>query len=239
MSFIPSVSGNQKLSEVSPPVLKWIQNQLSLGGYDVGVVDGVYGPKTAKAFSEFKKDFYLGFPDLVGKSTLDALFQLKKSEETSEQDLGLNQKPLPNAGSRTGNSATLPVVGLVYSNEWILPGSYMTWGEMTKNLKRIPLKESEVRNIQRVAETFGKIRSKFNSPIGITSGFRPAHLKIGVANSQHIPGKAADIYPLNGNFSSLLTIIKGEPSVKGIGLGQAKGFLHMDIRNSSRVIFKY
>lgn len=239
MSFIPSISGVVNLSELGSHVLKWIQRQLNKGGYNSGKEDGVYGPITAKAFASFKEDFYLAYPDLISNATLEILANMGAKGSTSEQEQGLDQKPLINAGSKTGQSATLPSVGLVYSNEWILPNSFMTWGEMTKNLSRKPVNPAEVKNIQNVAKVFGGVRAKFGSAIGVTSGYRPAHLGIGVPNSQHIPGRAADIYPLNGNFSKLLEIIKAEPAIKGIGLGQAKGFLHIDLRPGSRVIFKY
>jgi len=239
MSYVPSISGVLKLSELNSQVLKWIQVQLNKGGYDIGKEDGTYGPKTAKAFANFKEDFYLTYPDLISNATLEFLASMGTKGSVSEQGQRLNQKPLINAGSKTGQSAYLPSVGLVYANEWILPGSYITWGEMTKNLSRKPVQIAEIQNIQNVAKAFGKIRQKFGSPIGVTSGYRPAHLGIGVPNSQHIPGRAVDIYPLNGNFPKLLEIIKAEPAISGIGLGQAKGFLHMDLRPGNRVIFKY
>lgn len=239
MSYVPSISGVLKLSELNSHVLKWIQVQLNKGGYDCGKEDGLYGPKTAKAFANFKEDFYLAYPDLISNATLELLASMGSKGSVSEQGQGLNQKPLINAGSKTGQSANLPSVGLVYANEWILPGCYITWGEMTKNLSRKPVQIAEVQNIQNVARAFGRIRTKFGSAIGVTSGYRPAHLGIGVPNSQHIPGRAADIYPLNGNFSKLLEVIKSEPAIKGIGLGQAKGFLHIDLRPGNRVIFKY
>jgi peptidoglycan hydrolase-like protein with peptidoglycan-binding domain len=239
MSFHPSISGVVELKELDSTVLKWVQSQLNLGGYDVGKVDGLFGPKTAKAFAEFKKDNYLTYPELISNATLAMLMELKPREEISEQKENLNQKPLANGGSKSGSSTTLPVVGLVYSNEWILPGTFITWGEMTKNLTRRPTQAAEINNIHNMARTFGVIREKFGSPLGVTSGYRPAHLGIGVRGSQHIPGRAVDIYPLNGNFSRLLEVIKQEPTVKGIGLGQAKGFLHVDIRPGSRVIFRY
>lgn len=239
MSFYPSISGVVELRELSPTVLKWVQSQLNLGGYGAGQVDGIFGPKTAKAFADFKDDNYLAYPELISNATLQMLSEIKPKEEISEQKDNLNQKPLANGGSKSGPSATLPLVGLVYSNEWILPGTYITWGEMTKNLTRRPTQIAEVKNIQSTARTFGVIRERFGSPLAVTSGYRPAHLGIGAKRSQHIPGKAADIYPINGNFSRLLEIIKQEPTVKGIGLGQAKGFLHIDIRPGNRVIFRY
>lgn len=235
----PTLTVPRNIDELEPNIVRWVQTQLKVGGYLDGAIDGICGPKTLAALAKFKADQHLEYPKGIGQTTLNLLAQLSAPGTLSEQAEGLNQQPLVNAGSKSGASATLPTVGLVYANEWILPDSYLTWGEMTKNLTRRPTQASEVKNIQDVAKVFGRIRVKFGSSIGVTSGFRPAHLRIGVPNSQHIPGRAADIYPLNGNFATLLTVFKDEPAVKGIGLGQAKGFLHMDIRPAPRVIFRY
>lgn len=235
----PILAVPRNIDELEPNIIRWVQTQLKVGGYLNGPVDGICGPQTLAALAQFKSDQHLEYPRGVGQTTLNLLAQLSTPGQVSEQLEGLNQKPLANAGSKSGASANLPTVGLVYANEWILPDAYLTWGEMTKGLTRIPTQASEVANIQAMAKVFGQIRAKFGSPIGVTSGFRPAHLRIGVPNSQHIPGRAADIYPLNGNFAALLTLLKHESAVKGIGLGQAKGFLHVDIRPASRVIFRY
>jgi peptidoglycan hydrolase-like protein with peptidoglycan-binding domain len=235
----PTLTVPRNIDQLEPNIIRWIQTQLKGGGYLDGPIDGICGPQTFAALAKFKADQNLEYPKGVGQTTLNLLAQLSPPGTVSEQPQGLNQAPMPNAGSKTGAAATLPTVGLVYANEWILPNSYLTWGEMTKNLSRRPTQASEIRNIQETARVFGRIRTKFGSSIGVTSGFRPAHLGIGVRNSQHIPGRAADIYPLNGNFATLLNVLKAEPAVKGIGLGQARGFLHMDIRPASRVIFRY
>jgi len=235
----PVLSVPRNIDELEANIIQWIQTQLKLGGYLNGPADGICGPETLAALAKFKADQYLEHPKGIGQTTLNLLAELSPPGTLSEQTQGLNQQPLANAGSKTGASATLPTVGLIYANEWILPNSYLTWGEMTKNLTRLPTQASEVKNIQETAKVFGRIRTRFGSSIGVTSGFRPAHLGIGVRNSQHIPGRAADIYPLNGNFATLLNVLKDEPVVKGIGLGQARGFLHMDIRPTSRVIFPY
>jgi hypothetical protein len=235
----PTLTVPRNIDDLEANIVKWIQSQLKVGGYLDGDADGICGPKTLDALARFKTENYLEYPRGIGQTTLNLLAQLAAPDQISEQLDGLNQKPMAGAGSKTGASAQLPVVGLVFANEWIGPNTYLTWGEMTKGLTRKPTTAAEVENIQQMAKVFGRVRAKFGSAIGITSGFRPAHLRIGVANSQHIPGRAMDFYPLNGNFASLLALMKEEPAIRGIGLGQAKGFLHGDIRPASRVIFRY
>ena len=55
------------------------------------------------------------------------------------------------------------------------------------------------------------LRESFNHPIKITSGYRCNKLNIlvgGVKNSQHLTGKAADIYPIGTSFEELVSFIK-------------------------------
>ncbi|NEO87062.1 MAG: hypothetical protein F6J87_22800 [Spirulina sp. SIO3F2] len=118
---------------------------------------------------------------------------------------------------------------------------------MTKGLTRLPMSTSDfgsdeqvVKNMIAMAKVFSKVRSKFDSPIGINSAYRPPNLKIGSSRSQHKYARALDVRPLNGDYSKLLDVIKSVPEIKGIGLaGASKGFWHMDIRPGSRISFRY
>ncbi len=248
MSKKPKLLGSVPLKEVSDrETVRWVQAQLAIGGYlAASDADGLVGPKTLAALAAFKKDFYLAFPADLGPSTIDALEDIEPKHEV------IDQAPKPtatnlNAGSQSGRSATLPKVGLVYANQMIVPGGFITWGEMTKDLSRLPFGTAEfgspeqvVNNMIEMAKVFGKVRTKFGSPIAITSGYRPPNLDIGVGKSQHKYGRALDISPLNGDYQGLLDAIRAVPEVKGIGLaGPAKGFWHLDIRPGSRVSFSY
>jgi peptidoglycan hydrolase-like protein with peptidoglycan-binding domain len=243
-SGLPALLGSFELSALDTDTVRWIQSKLALGGYlEPNGVDGMPGPKTHKALADFKADLWLEYPSLVGPSTINALAELNERQEVTEQAENLNQQVNASAGNREGRSAELPLVGLVFEHEYIVPGVPLTWGEMTKGLsaQRLPNAEprnagsyanakEHVQNLQALAKVFGRVRAKFGSPIAVTSGYRPAALGIGVRDSQHIYGKAMDIYPLNGDFPRLLAIIKQEREIKGIGLGQRKGFLHIDTR---------
>jgi len=78
------------------------------------------------------------------------------------------------------------------------------------------------------------LRAHLKSPIIITSGFRsPSHnAKIGGAkNSLHTTGMAADIAV--GQLDKQIPVaafLSKNPSVGGIGLYEAKGIIHVDIR---------
>ncbi|WP_017303643.1 D-Ala-D-Ala carboxypeptidase family metallohydrolase [Spirulina subsalsa] len=238
----PTLTKATELSDLSTDQVRWIQSRLEIGGYlPTGQVDGIAGPLTRKALAAFKEDLWLEFPSLVGPSTIQALSELAPRHSVSEQPQALKQQVLTNAGQLEGKSVVLPKVGKIYEHQYIVPDVPLTWGEMTKGLdfRRIPNSVEIVEDMERLAIVFGRVRSRFGSPIGITSGYRPAALRIGVPNSQHIFGRAMDIYPLNGDFRRLLELLKVESAVKGIGLGQKRGFLHMDIRPGDRVIFPY
>lgn len=250
---IPVLDRAFELSELEDKMVRWIQSRLIVGGYlEANQADGVPGPKTHKALADFKATLWLEYPSLVGTSTISSLAELGERQEETEQPEGLNQHVNPSAGKREGRSAELPVVGLVFEHEYIVPGVPLTWGEMTKGLSKQRLPNAEainagsdaaakehVRNLQELARAFGRVRATFGSPIAVTSGYRPAALKIGVPSSLHIVGKAMDIYPLNGDFRRLMAIIKQERLIKGIGAGQHKGFLHIDTRSGNRVVFPY
>lgn len=250
---IPVLDRAFELSELEDKMVRWIQSRLIVGGYlEANQVDGIPGPKTHKALADFKAALWLEYPSLVGTSTISALAELGERQGVTEQPENLNQQVNPSAGRREGRSAELPLVGLVFEHEYIVPGVPLTWGEMTKGLspQRLPNAEARnagsdaaakehVRNLQELARVFGRVRATFGSPIAINSGYRPAALRIGKPNSQHIYGKAMDICPLNRDFRRLLAIIKQERSIKGIGLGQDRRFLHIDTRSGNRVVFPY
>lgn len=245
----PTISGSVPLKSIQDrDTMKWIQGQLALAGYlEKSGVDGYVGPKTLAAFAAFKKDYYLAYPEDIGQSTIDVLADVEEKHDVSDQVDNVPTTTNASAGSKSGRSATFPVVGLIYENEMVVPGSNITWGEMTAGLSRKPISTSDfgsadqvVRNMMEMAKVFGKVRSKFGSPIAINSAYRPPNLSIGAGRSQHKYGRALDVRPLNGDYATLLSVIKSIPEIKGVGIaGPSKGFWHMDIRPGSRVYFNY
>ncbi|NJL40012.1 MAG: hypothetical protein HC899_27095 [Leptolyngbyaceae cyanobacterium SM1_4_3] len=253
------------LKDVDQDTAKWVQAQLVTAGYlpaddrdHDGVadnIDGLIGDRTLKAFAEFKQDFYLEYPDLLGASTIDFLANAEPKQVAegdnapTADDQTAPTAVNPDAGSKTGASATLPKVGLVYENEFVVPGTYITWGEMTKGLKRIPIAstefgsaESVVLNMIELATVFGKIRTKFGSPIAVTSGYRPPNLKIGAKQSQHKYGRGLDLRPLNDDFMTLLETIKAVPEVQKNWFGGTQerpllAYRYSSWRSSSQVLF--
>lgn len=200
-----------------------------------------------RVWARFKKKNYQSDPSTIGPGSaqllLDALGAPHpvNSEQSESSPANIND----NAGKRTGKRKTLPGYNkVVYQNEYIVPGVPLTWGECTKGMsdERWPTQKAEVDNAIRLAKAFGEVRRRYGKPLRITSGFRPpaVNRRIGGATrSQHILFKALDIQPLDGNFAPLLKAVRATPSVKGVGLGQHRGFIHMDIRDGNRVEFPY
>lgn len=55
-------------------VVKWVQSRLAEMGYNVGGIDGLYGPKTKKAVEQFQKKSGLIVDGIAGYNTLSMLF---------------------------------------------------------------------------------------------------------------------------------------------------------------------
>jgi len=68
-----SISGPKPISVLEEEQLKELQKALSLLGYPVGEIDGLIGPKTRNAWSEYKTDVFLGNPVLIGKESVGTL----------------------------------------------------------------------------------------------------------------------------------------------------------------------
>lgn len=237
----PNILASVEVGKLDPENLKWVQNQLAIGGYlpKTGV-DGGFGDRTLAAFNKFKEDVYLGLPGLLGPTTIKELAELSEPHPVSEQQL-MEVRLNPEAGKRSGKKLNLPVVGEVWTEQWIFDGARLTWGEVTKNGSRVPKTDELVRNILHLAKVFAVIRDKANTPIAITSGYRDpdTNKRVGGAHmSQHVSARALDIIPGDRNFKKLLEILKATAAVGGIGLGQKKGFLHFDTR-PNRVIWPY
>lgn len=245
----PQLTTAIPIKDADSDTVKWVQSRLVELGYldNENDIDGTPGNKTLGALAAFKKDFYLEYPEAIGPSTVEVLSNVEGKHEVVDQPENPPSIPNSEAGKRTGKTATLPRVGLVYENEMVVANSYITWGEMTKGLTRLPLGSNEfgspeqvVNNMIELAKVFGKVRTKFGSPVAVNSAYRPPNLAIGASKSQHKYSRALDIRPLNGDYKNLLEAIKAVPEVRGIGIaGPSKGFWHLDIRPSSRVFFRY
>lgn len=245
---VPTLVNPIALKDAPEPIALFVEQQLSrIGLLEASQVNGKIGGNSIEALVQFKEAAFLEFPERVGQTTLNALAKAEEKHKVSEQSLSIPTKVLTTTGTKTGRSATLPIVGLVYENEEIVEGGRLTWGEMLRGFTRMPAgsatfgsEEQIVRRILHLAEVFRVTRDKFDAPIGVNSSYRPYYLKIGASRSRHRYGDALDMRPMNGSWQKLIDCIRANPDVKGLGLGKHLGFYHMDCRpTEDRVIFTY
>lgn len=120
--------------------------------------------------------------------------------------------------------------------------------EVTRNdPNRIPTKLYIIKNIIKLARSLDVVREDWeqylrnnndsSSPaIATTSWYRPPLVNAsvgGVRNSQHILGRAADSYPVNGKLWEYQKFLDDNAwTDKALGYGAEKGFVHTDMRSS-------
>ena len=76
---------------------------------------------------------------------------------------------------------------------------------------------------------------KKDTAVHVTCGYRcPAHNKAvgGAYTSQHVLGRAADVYVSGQTPGWLEKIARSVPEIKGIGRNDHKLFLHVDVRKT-------
>lgn len=91
----------------------------------------------------------------------------------------------------------------------------------------------EVKIDTKLVDYLEKIRTHFNKPVIINSGYRtPAHNAAvgGVKDSYHVKGMAADIY-VQGVKSKDVALYAESLKIGGIGLYEKKNFVHIDTRS--------
>lgn len=116
---------------------------------------------------------------------------------------------------------------------------FFTVAEVTKgDSRRRPVRGSlEESNILRLADRLDRVREKWG-PIGVTSWYRPAKVNAevgGVANSTHIQGIAADIYPMGADPMEFENWLDAN-WVGGVGYGQrsGRGFTHVNLVSATQ-----
>jgi Peptidase M15 len=111
---------------------------------------------------------------------------------------------------------------------------YFTVGEVTKgDRRRIPTSPEHIANILALAAELDKVRIAWGKPIGVTSWYRPTAVNRavgGASHSQHITGRAADVYPIGGDINSFQKWADNH-WFGALGYGASRGFVHVDIRN--------
>lgn len=107
-------------------------------------------------------------------------------------------RPSPSRPSFSGTAFKLPGnTSTFFTDQPIIPGGNLTWGEATRNGERIPQVVSEVNDIISLATQLQRARNQIGKPFNITSWYRPEPFNAqagGVPNSEHLTGKAVDFW---------------------------------------------
>lgn len=225
MKALETLEKTYKLTEAPKDVVKAVQHQLISVGLLDSVSDGIPGKLTLSAFAKFKELEYLEYPDLLGKSTAIALL-----EATYERSAPTDE---PTKAKDTSLKAFFPKIGWVGVKDPIHPGGHFNWGELTKNLTRVPQNEVVVNQIAKLAYYLEDVRELFGSPsIIINSGYRPPVVNKavkGASNSQHLYGTAADIVVSGIRPHEVYKRLNSWHGSKG-GLASSSSFTHLDLR---------
>lgn len=224
MNVLQQLDKSYKLNEAPKEIVAAVQTQLCKVHLLDGAIDGIAGKRTMAAFAKFKQLEYLEFPDLLGRSTAQALL-----EATNTHNDPLDNE-LPPIDER---KVFFPKVGWVAASDRVFLGGHFSWGEFTKNLSRVPQNAKVTDNIMRLADYLENVRELFgNSTILINSGYRPPTVNKavgGASNSQHLYGAAADITVGGFRPHDVYTRLNSWHGDKG-GLGDSQYFTHIDLR---------
>jgi hypothetical protein len=194
----------QDLHRLSGDRLKEVQVNLQKLGYYPGPIDGIFGKNTGQGFAEWKADNWLGQPTMIGQES----WQLLKSQ-----------------GAKIG--------GVNWNNFDSKISKHFTVGEATnRDKRRIPQRADIQQNIIILANKLDDLRDAWGSAIGVTSWYRPVEINRsvgGARNSQHLTGRAVDIYPMKGNIFDFQKWLDRQWDM-ALGYGAKKGFVHLDLR---------
>lgn len=117
------------------------------------------------------------------------------------------------------------------------PSPHLTWKELAcKDGTPYPAVWRPSRAVTLAAE-FEAVRALVGRPVRIGSAYRtPAHNKAigGAARSQHVEGRALDLYPPTGvSVQQLYDLVRArarEEASAIYGIGKYPTFVHMDVR---------
>lgn len=235
---LSKLTGNIKLQDINDRELaREIQTLLVKGGF---LKPGKQTfEQTKQAFDEFKQKFHLGFPDLIGESTVDMLLELDDEVE-EDSDRNKPQDPVVKPETKIsepdrGRPITVPKLGVVYLGEPIHPGGHFSWAEATKNGTRIPVSGDIVEGILKVADAMEEVRDYMGGrSITVNSWYRDPvsnRLAGGATRSRHLSGDAVDFIVQGIHPSETHRRLESWWGDRG-GIASASCFTHIDCRGT-------
>lgn len=237
--MLKTITSTIHIKELSKSSLTELQEALLQLKYNVGKTgaDGIYGANTLAAFNEFKEDYELTHPSLIGTTTVKYLqLALEGKIDRQEED---NEPHKDQPVQSKANKVPSKINWLDFN----CPVSeYFTVGEVSKfSSNRIVYNEQHRKNVVALCQLLDEVRKAWAKPIGVTSFYRPPAVNKavrGARNSQHLTGSGVDIYPIGEDARALESWLDHRWGDRALGYGarSGKGFTHLDLRNSPRRI---
>lgn len=231
----------QSLKDLPQLALKEIQELLAKAGYQLEP-DGLYGPKTAALFKNFKASVFQAKPDLIGKGSLVLLRKEAMARASgltpSEAIAPVKSAPtiaLPPKPTIKLTSKMLPTGGAVYVEKAVIPGGAFTWAELTKDGDRWPEDRYVEGNIVKLAQQLQHLKKHLGDRrMIITSAYRPyaVNRAIGGATaSRHVHADAADFFCPELSTEELNARVAPYWGDRGgCAVSYGGGFQHIDLR---------
>lgn len=92
LSLLKKVTDAVRIADLDRDTMKELQGALATLGHPIGAIDGLIGPKTRTAWSEFKADTGQGSPELIGPGAVSILAEkLAKIAEKATYDFSNTQ----------------------------------------------------------------------------------------------------------------------------------------------------
>ena len=211
MSSLKNILEAVHVNSLGPIQAKELQLLLNNHGYNLKI-DGVVGSNTRNALADFKTKQFLGYPQMIGATTIEVLNEFRK----------------PNVPKTTNE------VGEQLTPNFTLSELLISQTASRMRLNNTP-NESVKRNLKLVAEkVLQPTRDHYKKPVVVTSGYRsPAVNRAvgGSSSSQHMTGEAVDFtVPSVDNYSVALWIrdnLKYDQLILEFYTGGNSGWIHV------------
>lgn len=201
------IAGKDTINKMNS-ITTQLQNDLNSLGYNCGTADGILGANTVSAIKSFQSKNGLTSNGIANSATLKKISDLRGT--------GSSTKPA---------SKVVTYSKAKNGNQYLSTNFKVSEFACKDGTDKILIDNQLVYYLQ-------KIRDHFGAAVTISSAYRTASHNTavgGATGSQHLLGKAADIY-ISGVTPKAIAAYAKSIGVKGIGT--YSGFVHIDTRTT-------